>query len=816
MKKTLLLCLTLCISLCAHAQATDLVVDCQTPGWLSSMINYGNQRTVKNLKVTGYVNDADLSFIGSLASNQQLDGIIDLADVCVVGNGSTPDNYFDGTKILDLFYNRIKALSLVKFICPKGATTAINAGAGFEYIDTLVYDCAISEIGQEYIAIDRTINHLVIGERTIKINDNAFKYDLLNSIHFPSSLQTIGDGALRDVLADLSKTNINIFPSLEEIGKLAFVNVDNSVPSNKETLPDTIKLPQIINFNITAFDYKENIHIFLGDSLKRMYYKPGVNGNNVGWEPNLKNVFFHLRTSTPPAFGFEMQGLYRLIPYGLTLCIPKGYREAYEKILNNYSSATPHYYTLIEEDIPLEKIILNPTELTMEIGDNTTINATLLPESTTQRTLMWSVDNNGIASVSQSGEVTALSSGETIVYASSLDGQIQDSCKIIVNAHAESVSIEPTTILLSEVGDIAQLTATVLPVNAVEKSVTWKSSNEAICTVTNQGLVTATGIGSTLVTATTVDGGLTANCVVKVIQHVSSITLDKTTLSLKVGETDRLQATISPDNADNKKVNWSSSNEQLATVDVEGNIQALKAGEVWITATSDDNSEIKASCKVTIMQPVTEISLSQTNIELTNIGESEQLEATVMPEDASDKSVTWKSNNEQVCIVSSTGMVTAIGSGTTVVTATTNDGGKMAFCIVNVTLQEYNITLDQYTMTLNVGEIAQLHATVSGTTNKTVNWSSSNDQTATVDNNGNVTAIKAGNALIYATLADHSNVQTSCAVTVNEVDGILEISGNSIDKSSVYDATGRQVQKLKKGLNIVRMKDGTTRKVVLK
>jgi uncharacterized protein YjdB len=429
---------------------------------------------------------------------------------------------------------------------------------------------------------------------------------------------------------------------------------------------------------------------------------------------------------------------------------------------------------------------------------------------------VWSVGNNSVASVTQSGEVTALSSGETFVYASSIDGKIQDSCKIMVKAHAESVSIEPTTLTLSEVGDVAQLTATVLPVNAVDKSVTWKSSNEAICTVSSQGLVTATGIGSTVITATTVDGGLTANCVVKVIQHVSGISLNKSTLTLKVGETDRLQATISPDNADNKKVNWSSSNEQLATVDVEGNIQALKAGEVWITATSDDNSEIKASCKVTIMQPVTEISLSQTNIELTNIGESEQLEATVMPEDASDKSITWKSNNEQVCIVSSTGMVTAIGAGTTVVTATTNDGGKMAFCIVNVSLQEYNITLDQYTMTLNVGETAQLHATVSGTTNKTVNWSSSNDQTATVDNNGNVTAIKAGNALIYATLADHSNVQTSCAVTVNEVDGILEISGNSIDKSSVYDATGRQVQKLKKGLNIVRMKDGTTRKVVLK
>ena len=376
-----------------------------------------------------------------------------------------------------------------------------------------------------------------------------------------------------------------------------------------------------------------------------------------------------------------------------------------------------------------------------------------------------------------------------------------------------NIALDESQITFSNIGEFKQLSVIITPEDATEQGVTWKSSNEAICTVTNQGLVTATGIGSTLVTATTVDGGLTANCVVKVILHVSSISLDKTTLSLKVGETDRLQATISPDNADNKKVNWSSSNEQLATVDVEGNIQALKAGEVWITATSDDNSEIKASCKVTINQPVTEISLSQTNIELSNIGESVQLEATITPEDASDKSVTWKSNNEQVCIVSSTGMVTAIGAGTTVVTATTNDGDRMAVCIVNVKLQEYNITLD---FMLNVGETVQLYATVSGYTNNNVNWSSSNDQIVTVDNNGNVTAKKVGTATIYASLASDPDVQASCAVTVNGQVGILEISSDSLDKSSLYDTMGRQIQKQKKGLNIIRKKDGTTKKVVIK
>ena len=109
-----------------------------------------------------------------------------------------------------------------------------------------------------------------------------------------------------------------------------------------------------------------------------------------------------------------------------------------------------------------------------------------------------------------------------------------------------------------------------------------------------------------------------------------------------------------------------------------------------------------------------------------------------------------------------------------------------------------------------------MHATVSGNMNEIVKWSSSDDQTVTVDNNGNVTAIKVGNALIYSTLANHPDVQTSCAVTVNETDGILEIYSNSINTPSVYDTAGRRVQKWKKGLNIIRKKDGTTRKVVVK
>ena len=88
MKKILVMCLSLCISLCANAQATDLVVDCQTPGWLSSKINYGDQQTVKNLKVTGYINNTDLKFIGTLIELRNLNGELDLTDCNIVSEVS--------------------------------------------------------------------------------------------------------------------------------------------------------------------------------------------------------------------------------------------------------------------------------------------------------------------------------------------------------------------------------------------------------------------------------------------------------------------------------------------------------------------------------------------------------------------------------------------------------------------------------------------------------------------------------------------------------------------------------------------------------
>ena len=513
MRKFFLVYIFLHISLYINAQATDLVVDCQTPGWLSSKINYGDQQTVKNLKVTGYVNTTDLEFIGSLTQNS-LNGVIDLSEVTIIGN-----TWNGSFKILSQSWGSDYTYCLQKLIIPKNLKSyhepeGETYGVGITTIDTLVFNSMITRIDHQFY---RKINHLLLGENIDSINSRLGYHYNINSVYLPKSLKYISNEGFYNLITDLTDTNISEFPSLEYLGDKAFVNNPNSlpkIPSNQATLPDTIRFPQIREFYITAFDYKENMDVFLGENLKYLVYDLDIYAGQTSWQPSLEKVFFHIKSSTPPYL--RILASYNgniFLPYGLTLCIPKGTKHAYEAALP-YGSR--NYYTLVEEDIPLEQIILNPKEITMDVDETSTIVATLLPECVTDKNIVWSVADNVIASVSQAGEVTALSSGETMVYASSPDGQIQDSCKVIVNAHAESVSIEPASIAMSEVGESQQLSVIVLPDNAVDKSVTWKSYNESICIVSDKGLVTATGIGSTIVTVTTKDGGKSDFCIVKV------------------------------------------------------------------------------------------------------------------------------------------------------------------------------------------------------------------------------------------------------------------------------------------------------------
>ena len=187
----------------------------------------------------------------------------------------------------------------------------------------------------------------------------------------------------------------------------------------------------------------------------------------------------------------------------------------------------------------------------------------------------------------------------------------------------------------------------------------------------------------------TVDGGtLTQNGTVTgdVTYKVTGVSLSPTTLTLDVGASSTLTATITPDNASNKSINWESGNTGVATVDTSGKVTAVAQGTTTITATAADGSGKSAECSVTVKEaanvPVESVSLDKTSLGLTE-GETAQLTATVEPEDASNKNVTWESSNTNVATVNN-GEVTAVSAGTATITVTTADGGKTDTCTVTV------------------------------------------------------------------------------------------------------------------------------------
>ncbi len=237
-----------------------------------------------------------------------------------------------------------------------------------------------------------------------------------------------------------------------------------------------------------------------------------------------------------------------------------------------------------------------------------------------------------------------------------------------------SISIEKTSIQL-KVGETVTLSATVNPSNATYKTVTWSSSDASIATV-KDGCVTALKLGTTTITAKA--GDKTATCSITVVPtEVSSITLDKSSASLKVGETVTLSATVNPSDATDKTVTWTTSDATVATVS-NGVVTAKKLGTATITAKAGEKT---ATCSITVIPtPVTSITLSKTSASL-KVGETVTLTATVNPSDATDKTVTWTTSDATVATVSN-GVVTAKKLGTATITAKAGD--KTASCTVKV------------------------------------------------------------------------------------------------------------------------------------
>ena len=449
--------------------------------------------------------------------------------------------------------------------------------------------------------------------------------------------------------------------------------------------------------------------------------------------------------------------------------------------------------TVKAKAVNVTEVTLDRTELTLTEGETETLTARVKPDNADNRKVTWSSDKTEVATVGGDGRVTAVKAGEAVVTVTTEDGGRTATCKVTVKAKAvgvTEVTLDKTELTLTE-GETETLTATVRPDNADNRKVTWSSDKTEVATVDGNGKVTAVKAGEAVVTVTTEDGGRTATCKVTVrakTVNVTEVTLDRTELTLTEGETETLTATVKPDNADNRKVTWSSDKTEVATVGGDGRVTAVKAGEAVVTVTTEDGGKT-ATCKVTVKAKavgVTEVSLDKTELTLTE-GETETLTATVKPDNADNRKVTWSSDKTDVATVGGDGRVTAVKAGVAVVTVTTEDGGKTATCKVTVKAKAVNVTevtLDRTELTLTEGETETLTATVKpdNADNRKVTWSSDKTEVATVDGNGKVTAVKPGEAVVTVTTEDGGKTAT-CKVTVKAK--AVSVTDVTLDKTEL-------------------------------
>ena len=344
------------------------------------------------------------------------------------------------------------------------------------------------------------------------------------------------------------------------------------------------------------------------------------------------------------------------------------------------------------------------------------------------------------------------------------------------------MAVTPSRVEITE-GGSAVLSARVSPEAASDRVVSWSSSDRSVATVDKTGTVQGLKPGTATVTA--MAEGKSGTCAVTVkakTVNVMEVTLDRTELTLTEGETETLTATVKPDNADNRKVTWSSDKTEIATVDGAGRVTAVKAGEAVITVTTEDGGKT-ATCKVTVKAKavnVTEVTLDKTELTLTE-GETETLTATVKPDNADNKKVTWSSDKTEIATVDGAGRVTAVKAGVAVVTVTTEDGGKTATCKVTVKAKTVPVTgveVNPWAVTLSVRGTSKLSYTIrpADATNQNVKWESESPSVATVDSEGNVQGVAAGTAKICVTTED-GGFKSYCTVTVKKAESKFEVGG---------------------------------------
>jgi len=442
---------------------------------------------------------------------------------------------------------------------------------------------------------------------------------------------------------------------------------------------------------------------------------------------------------------------------------------------------------LVEVRRPVKSFKLVDTKLSLLVGAaeesaQAAIQYTLVPEDAYDQTVQWASSDENVAVVDQSGLVTAISVGKANITAKPNDPSITKavSCAVTASQAASSIDLSHTKETIYTAASL-KLKAVIHPDNVGSKKVVWTTSDKAIATVDSAGTVTAKKPGNVVITCTAADGsGVYSTCDVTVIQKVKTVTVTPKSVTLLLGgpadaQSAQLDFTIKPELAHYQDVVWSSSNEAVAIVNEQGLVQAVSPGKTTITAVSTDPGiTAKNSSTIVVGNAVKAISLSASNATVDK-GKTLKLTASITPEDVLSKKISWTSSNTKVATVSTAGVVSAKGVGKATITATATDGSGVSKTVDILVVQKVtSLSSSSRRIILFEGSSSKGVVKVSpaDASNKAIKWSSDSNYVAAVDQNGVITAKRAGEATITAIAADGSNKKTSIKVIVEPANPI--------------------------------------------
>ena len=346
-------------------------------------------------------------------------------------------------------------------------------------------------------------------------------------------------------------------------------------------------------------------------------------------------------------------------------------------------------YAYISSAIPVLKVEVTPESkrLNLSASEWCYLSAEIFPFYATNPSVIYESDDPGVAVVDSSGLVTPVGIGTTTISAIAVDGGERDSCSVTVYAGVTGITVEPQEATLyldaAQTGlDTVVLTPVFIPDNAENQTVTYRSDDTGIATVDGNGVVSAVSAGTTSITVESDDGGFTAVCDITVNQCATGVAVSPDTAVLVLGDNDAtndtvtLHAAVSPANAFDKSVRWTSDDPNVVTVDsITGLVTAQKAGSTKVTATTQDQG-IEAEAVITVKQHATgvvldthEAALILGDADTTN--DSILLQASIQPDDATETGLVWASSDPGIATVDANGLVEAVRYGTVEISVTT-------------------------------------------------------------------------------------------------------------------------------------------------